>query len=342
MPTADELGVADVEAVVNGLFGIEGKVRGDEYDIACPDPNHSDRSPSCSVNLETGLWKCLSCGRAGDLVGLGVLALGEDRNAVIRLLEPSSAESLAVTLMHKLSKLALPKKRGAKSGPIPSANYRCGSPEQMSELLERGFTMPQLERWGVQYAEHQTLEGKKGEFTLRRTIAIPIKDDHGRLLAWCYRRTDASPAWQPRYMYTPDAPLSELWFGLQHHHNAETVVVVEGALDAMWLDQLGIPALALLGSEMGQRKIMRLQEHKRVILFGDRDNAGAHAVARIGSMIGDRTDVRVAMYNGRAVRLLEDGAKIDPQVLSPVDLELAVVEAIPWVTWLLRKAKQTA
>lgn len=37
---------------------------GSNHKATCP--FHEDRNPSASVNLDEGLWRCFSCGRAGD------------------------------------------------------------------------------------------------------------------------------------------------------------------------------------------------------------------------------------------------------------------------------------
>lgn len=38
--------------------------RGRRFMASCP--SHEDRTPSMSVDLNKGLWKCQSCGRGGD------------------------------------------------------------------------------------------------------------------------------------------------------------------------------------------------------------------------------------------------------------------------------------
>lgn len=196
----------------------------------------------------------------------------------------------------------------------------------------RGFDRATLDRWGIRYVESDILEGKNGNFTISHSIAIPIRDERDRLLAWCYRRTNSSPDWQPRYLYTPTVSLSDVWFGLQHYANVQDIAIVEGALDAMWLDQCGIPALALLGSEMGKRKLSMLGQYRRVTLFGDNDAAGAMAVQRIGNAIGSKTAVRVVTYPKRILSIYE--GKVDPGTLHPIDVELLIAQAIPWTTWL--------
>lgn len=332
MPTAEDLGVESVYEVVTSTFQIEGKVRGDEFDMHCPKPEHVDSRPSCSINLKTGLWKCLSCGAAGDLVRLGVLVQGEEYERILKMLKPDSIDALRNTLARRIIRHRTPKmpvRRMTLPGP-----YEEGP---LHELWERGFTPAHCERWGIRYVPLQELQGKERNFNITNSIGIPIRDANRRLLAWCYRRTAHSASWQPRYLYTPDVALSELWFGLQHHADHEDIVIVEGALDAVWLDQHQIPALALLGSEMGKSKLLYLTRYRTVTLFGDFDMGGINAVQRIGNVIGNRTAVRVVRYNRRAVSLAQGGnskAKVDPQVLSPVDVELAVHEAIPWTTWL--------
>ena len=328
MPTSTQLGIHDVLQVVTGRFGVEGRERGDEFDLLCPDPAHDERNiGSCSINLRTGLWKCLACGKAGDIISLGALVLGEPYEAVKRSLEPSTPEALSATILAKLGGVL---KRPERVRQVKLHEYRVQS--GLDELSERGFTDRTLAKWGIRYVVSDVLEGKKQEFTVAKSLAIPIRDADGTLLAWCYRRTEQSPTWQPRYLYTPTVSLSDVWFGLQHHAHSRDITVVEGALDAMWLDQCGIPALALLGSEMGKRKLSMLGQYRRVTLFGDNDAAGALAVQRIGRAVGGVTNVSVVTYPRRIVDMY--GGKVDPATLHPLDVELLIEQATPWTTWL--------
>lgn len=337
MPKADQLGVSDVEHVLTGLYGLEGRKRGDEYDILCPNPAHQERDPSCSVNLDTGLFKCLACGIAGDLIILGTYVLNEEYEYCKQLLRPSTAEALAATVQRKLS-AAVARPRAPRAVELPGP-YEDGP---LDEMVERGFTEATLRRYGVRYCTQQSLNGKKGEFIIHHSIAIPIRDSMGQLLAWSYRRTAASPVWQPRYLYTPDVSLSELWFGMDHYSDADDIVIVEGAADSMWVSQCGLPSLALLGSEMGDRKLRHLCTYRTVTIFGDYDTAGIAVVQRIGTEVGSRVAVRVARYPRWVKAWVAEQkaagrrkAKIDPQNLPPVDVELSVATAIPWTRFLL-------
>jgi DNA primase len=196
----------------------------------------------------------------------------------------------------------------------------------LTYLIDRGFEDKTLERWGVRYVIRDYIPGQKGEFRIEHSVAIPIRDPKGHLLAWCYRRTAQSPGWQPRYLYTHGAALADIWFGMQHHAQADEVVVVEGALDCMWLDQHGIPALGMLGSTPSERKIRWLRRYRSVTVLGDRDAAGVATAQRIGAVLGDQMPLRIARYP-------KWSHATDPAELNGLDLEIVIARAQPWAAW---------
>jgi DNA primase len=325
MPTADEIGVDSVVEVLTTQYGLDGEEHGDEFLLTCPNPGHSDSHPSCGVNLKTGLFHCFACGVGGDLIRLGTLVLGLSREAVEEALKPHSTEALLSVVQRKLGNLRLTTMPSRKKDIKLPGPYRSGP---LDALLERDFREDTLQKWGVRFCLREELQGKKGPFEIRNSIAIPIRDADGNLLCWCYRATKDSPGWQPKYLYTPEVDISRFWFGLQHNSKSENVVVVEGALDAMWLDQCGFPALALLGSQMPEAKIKQLQRYKSVTILGDRDASGAIMVQKIGNILGDRMPVYVARYSTWM------GAD-DPQQMNPVDLEIMLMRSIPWTRFRL-------
>lgn len=330
MPLAVDLGVDNVEDVVINVFGLEGTHRGKEFDILCPAPGHDDSRASCGVNLDNGLWNCFSCGVSGDLAGLGALTLQRPRSEVEDLLKPTSAEALLASVQRRLAAVTMPTvRRRKRENPMPGP-YEDGP---LDEMLQRGFSHATLNKWGIRFVPEQRLQGHKGEFTITNSIGIPIRDANGRLLNWCYRATADSGDWQPRYLYHSPG-VNEIWWGLEHHTYASHITITEGALDGMWLDQCGYPALALLGTKMGDSKIRSLGRYRSVTVFCDRDTAGAKAVQKIGEMIGDRTPVYIAQYD----RKINPGKKLDPQDLAMVDVEIAMARRVSWSTFLLRQA----
>lgn len=344
MPRAIDLGVDSVLDCLTLTFGLEGVNRGDEYSIHCPNPKHPDATPSTDVNLETGYWNCFSCGVGGDLADLGARVLGLKRREVEELLTPRSPEALLSNVQRRLKSVVMPTARRKRNALVLPGPYEDGP---LNELHARRFSQEALEKWGVRFVPEQELEGAKGPFTIRNSIGIPIRDAQSHLLAWCYRATTTSPSWQPRYLYTPGFPINEVWFGLQHNHpgRVQHIAVAEGALDAMWIDQCGYPALAMLGSKMGDKKVLRLQAYKSVTMFADRDNAGAEWIQRIGKMLGNKVPLNVVLYDKRLTSLYVDNndpdikkRKVDPQMLAPIDVELHMERAITWSSFKMRTA----
>lgn len=308
--------------VLEQLYQLHGIAKGREYSILCPDPKHNERTPSCDVNLDTGYWHCFSCGVGGDLIALGQLVWNSaTREDVLQRIQPSSEERIRAKVKHRLT---LVNQRRHAPRPIDLPDHF--QPGPLKELERRGFRRTTLKRWGVQYVDELELEGNNGPFTIRDAYAIPVRDEHGMLISWIYRRTKISPEWMPKYLNHPGIPLDDIWFGLQHHASAQHITVVEGALDTMWLDQWSHPAWGTIGADMGTHKFSLLQRCKSVTVMGDRDGGGVHLVTRVGTAVGDRIPLRVARYAA-----YEDAT--DPAERHPVDLELALARAVPWARW---------
>lgn len=327
MPLAEELGIENVQEILEDIFEMSGRVRGSQLMTNCPNPDHDDKNPSCTINVESGLWYCFSCGAKGDILALGSLITGDSREHVAKNLVPGDPSSRSARINARIKKIrketsrSRPKRVRAK---IPADYER----RPKGVLEERGFTEETLDRFFVRYVTREKLRNSDmTAFEIREAVAIPIFTEAGRLRAWGYRKTDNSPKWMPRYIYTPRAELSDLLFGLNLHKDSETIVVVEGPLDAMWLDQHRIPAVALLGSEAeNPKRIEKMAGFKEVTLFPDRDNAGQRMAHLLGSVLHRRgVPTRVVRY--------PSFAGSDPQECCGVDLELMVERAIPFLHW---------
>lgn len=336
MPKAAELGVEDVVDTCSRVFGVTGNEEGDELKFLCVNPRHNESRPSCSISTVTGYWHCFSCGVGGDIAQLGVVVLRKDREEVLQLLRPATLEGVVHMVRTKLNSLTA-YTRVRRTTAVTRGPYENGP---LSSLRSRGFTTATLQRWGVRFVPEETLLGHKGPFTIRCSVGIPINSENGLTHAWCYRRTNSSDSWQPRYLY--DTEVSHLWYGMEHHAGASDITIVEGALDAMWLDQCGYPALGLLGAGMstGKRqtvgsKIKRLQRYKSVTLLGDRDAAGLAWVRSVGEILGSSMPVSVATY-------ARSSEAHDPQELAPPDLEAMMERTVPWTRWKMRQPSRSA
>jgi DNA primase len=370
MAKAEDLGIEDVYEVVTGIFGLNGDVSKGQFRTLCPvhELGETGHKPSVDVHLVTGYWNCFSCPAAGDIIDLGVVALGDvpfeerikkdkmtkrwlaARGKIHKLLQPDDPNAITASIQRRLrtARATVKESSGTKASfepMIPSLDaYEFRYPRF---LKDRGFSKKTLKRWNIRYAVEATLFKEDGKtFTITNAVAIPIFDHDGELVGWCYRATEKSESWfqNVRYIYTPGITdvLSHLWFGMHLQKPSKEITVCEGALDAIWCDQNKIPAVAILGSQVKQLpKTRALMDFRRVVLFTDRDLAGTTTAYHLGNALQERgVGVSVCRYQSWMMRRTLDAegnpvpAK-DAQDLCPLDIELVHLRAIPFMTWKL-------
>ena len=90
-------------------------------------------------------------------------------------------------------------------------------------------------------------------------------------------------------IYNHSLKKSKLLFGGHLINEAPLIYVTEGPLDAMWLDQAGYPAVALLGAYMSKAQAELLQEFPvgEVVLCFDNDEAGQIGLGKALTVLGD-------------------------------------------------------
>lgn len=359
MPTASQLGVSDVLRVVVDIFNIDGEVHGTEFRFLCP--VHSDVHPSADINLVHGGWSCFSCGVGGDLADLGVYvikqlpedALRMEREAakqeIISLLKPGTPQAVLTSVQAKI-RAARNTSGEAHRSPVrrllPSP--RSYAPGPLAYMRERGFETETLRRWGVRFVEKQKFKradpkpDERKTFEITNSIGIPIRNAKGAMQAWVYRATGDSASWQPKVFYTPGFDLSSNWFGLHLHHREDEIFVVEGPLDAMWMDQHGLPALAMMGSNhKSPRKFRMLHDFRKVTVVPDYDAGGVFMAHRLGLLLRGQVPVYVARWPKAVVKRTGKETPDPQDVRKPEDLKLVAERAIPWQTWCLRNDLKT-
>lgn len=222
-------------------------------------PLHEDvNTPSLAVNVDNGAWKCWGgCGSGSDLADLISRATDEKKEDVVRRLKqriPLSVDSLLDALSSK-------RRDVVDSVGEPLFYDRHHFPRY---ILDRGFSKETLNKWGVGWDPNA------------RAVVLPVRVD-GRLVGLIRRLIDRDV--RSKYLYTRGLQRSEILFGIEHvPKSAREIILVEGSLDAMWLDQFGYHAVAILGSSMSesQAKAVSKRFWKATLAF-DNDKAGSFA-----------------------------------------------------------------
>lgn len=130
----------------------------------------------------------------------------------------------------------------------------------------------------------------------RNRVMLPIRDEHGSVVAFIGRALPGAAADAPKYLNSPDTAAyrkQESLYGLWEHRDAltagDSAVVVEGPLDVLAIaaaadtERVAVPAVSPCGTALttGQAAALfrRLNPVARVVVAFDADAAGRGAAA---------------------------------------------------------------
>lgn len=251
----------DVERILDALM-IEVE-RHSQGNYICCCPFHEDRHPSFAVTDDTGAWVCYAgCGE-GNIVELVMRAMGCDAKSAKHWLEavPAPAEIGCPDLPIWSDRLE------EHIGP-PEFHYTEGVTHKL--MFERGFTKETLAKFRI------------GWDKVRQAIVIPVYWE-GVRVGLIYKHIPPLPPDVPKYEYTPHLPKSELLFGMEHvrlgGHGSLGLILVEGPLDCMWLQQCGyLSAVSILGMHVSKKQAALIEKAVySVVMAFDADKAGESA-----------------------------------------------------------------
>lgn len=75
------LGIDDIYDAAIRFGRLDYRPWGDEVKVQCPNPEHNDNNPSCSIWLSINAFKCWSCGCSGSLSRFVYLLEEEQKHA---------------------------------------------------------------------------------------------------------------------------------------------------------------------------------------------------------------------------------------------------------------------
>ena len=159
------------------------------------------------------------------------------------------------------------------------------------QLLQKGFNLEELRQVGLTVVkDEETLpdgtKRPKRAFDMFRNRAIfPIIDQYGNVLGFGGRILGEG---QPKYLNTSDTPVFNKRLGvyaanlLRKERHLERVVLVEGYMDVVSLNQFGVTGVcATLGTALTNEQARLLKRFApKVYLSYDGDSAGQHAILR--------------------------------------------------------------
>lgn len=219
----------------------EALARGRGRERAFRCPVHSDAHASASVNVAKGLWVCYACHAHGTTEGV--------------------FEAEGVLFAGEIDELLADEGRTYSERWLDQYTSNPGP-----YWAERGFTPAAVEhfRLGMDWA------------SLRP--CYPMRAPDQSVLGVVYRAA-AEDVHSPKYLYPRGVTKSELLFNYTEGYR-KSVVLCEGALDAVACWDAGHEAFALYGATLHPRQLVLLFRTgaSRIVLAMDNDKAGERAV----------------------------------------------------------------
>lgn len=225
---------------------------GENWKASCP--FHHEKTPSFFIHKSEYLCHCFGCGVAGYLDLLVAKKKGLSVDEVRQLLEIPAI------------KTGFTKE---KNEPTPShfpKSWLSVWPREISKyILDRNLELEVLKAAGARY-DHNT----------QRQV-FPVFNQQGKLLGATGRTTiKEDPKWFHYWNFDKSRQLYRI-----RTAKRTPLVLVEGVLDCLWLEQNGYHSAAILSAFLSDSQAKEVKEHSEtVILALDRDEAGEKGTLR--------------------------------------------------------------
>lgn len=316
-PTLETLAPRDIMGALQ-LLGIDADERGDEAVALCPNPEHDDRSPSWSCNLDDGRHHCFACGFGGSFIFLVTKMMGLPTPDATQWVRERKIRDVAEGFVGPRPK-TLRKTEG-----LSEADLWMFTDPPADALASRGLTAEACRLYDVRW--------DAGHDYWITTVRDPFTS---RLWGWQEKNAR-------HFRNRPlDVPKSRALFGFQSLGHNGSAVLVESPLDVPYLSAAGINgAVSGYGVSVSREQVSLIRGRvAEIVLALDNDRAGWQAVGKLAYAFGTNT-VRVFNYggyrDGPATTTVDrdslDGR--DPGNLTADEIAWGIEHAVP--AWRLR------
>ena len=304
---------ADIVEIIGDYIPLTQK--GKNFFGICP--FHQDHSPSMSVSREKQMFKCFSCGAAGNVFKF----VSDYEN--ISYVEAIEKVAAKVGISIKISDTYKPKEKFSKEYEIMALatnfyqnnlNTEAGLPAK-KYLIDRGLTDEMIKEFniGLSFSNNQlrdflTKKNISNEELLKvglvnqkdleyhdvfsDRILFPIHDEKGNVVAFTGRVYEKDRT--PKYLNSKETIIfkkGNILFNLHRAKNAirleKRLIIVEGNMDAIRMYASGFKnTVALMGTSLTKEQIALIsKQHVKVLLMFDNDEAGSLATMTNGRLL---------------------------------------------------------
>ena len=237
-------------------IGVDVRRAGQEISARCPvhlsRTGKEDNSPSWSMNSDTGLWICYSCGARGTLQGL--------------VTELTGKEDLAVTEMimnNNVERLQMPE--WERRPDVDHQMYLHYEDVPSKRLASRNISAEAARTYGIRWNAE------------KRSWIIPIVSSEGELLGWQEKGTNSV------YNHPTGVKKGDTLFGIERFKST-TAILVESPLDVVRFASSfdGMQCLGTFGAQITKKQLQLLYTvADKLIVAMDNDEAGIASAKKI-------------------------------------------------------------
>lgn len=242
-----------------------------DYIIFCPFHNNS-RTPAGEIDKISGIFFCFSCHKVADLIEFVMHTSNRSYFEAARYIKDKEVKS---DLSYEIEKKLQDKADYTQydESLIQKLNEQAlGSERAVDYLNKRKISTDSIKRFMLGYSEKQDM------------VTIPVHSPDGMSIGFVGRSVEGKD-----FKNTPGLPKSKVLFNLHRVKTSSRVYIVESSFDAIRLDQIGMPAVATLGSNVSNIQIDLLKKYfNDIILIADNDDAGKSMSNRLIEKLGSR------------------------------------------------------
>ncbi len=317
----------DIVEVISSYIPLDHK--GKNYFGVCP--FHADHSPSMSVSKEKQIYKCFSCGAAGNVftfvqnyenvsfaqaVEIIAQKVGFHLSTPIKSIQNEkyshyyeimevSSKYFTNNLKTEQGKAALEylAKRFLDNNAIKEFNIGLAlkNKDLLYQILKsKNYQEKDLENLGLINNHEQITD------VFINRVMFPLHDPNGNIIGFSGRLYDNSEG--PKYLNTRETIIFKKGQMLFNYHRAKnsiqnnkSIILVEGYMDAIRLYLNGVKnVVAIMGTSLTSDQIKLIQKlHCKVILCLDSDEPGQKATYEIGNILKNQNfEVEVIRLTG--------------------------------------------
>ncbi len=283
-------------------LGIDYAGKRDEAFAPCP--YHFDSGDSWSVNLDTGLHHCFTCGFSGNLAHLVSFVLGLNHAEAVAWILSRTGMSKAKQWLE--SKGSQPPEELR----LTNADLALFVSPPLNALESRKITETAAK-------EYEVLWNSKSNSWI-----FPIRN----------ARNHSLMGWQEKNArrfrnYPVSCQKSETLFGIRNATDGGTVILVESPVDSVrCFSSGGGTGLSSYGVSVSRKQLSLIHERaERLVLALDRDIYGVAETARV---CREFKQLPVSVFNYGKTAVKDIGELTDEQIRQ------GIVEAVPSVLWM--------